>query len=228
MSHNFRIFDSLCVELKIMEVLVMKIAVIGANGKEGSLIVKEAIDRGIDVTSVVRSEKKAVTKDYLIRNVYDITEDDLKKFDVVVDALGFFGDNVKEYVPSMQHLIDVLKNLDTRLLVVGGAGSLYVDPDHTQQLYQQADFPEAVKPLSEQMGKSLDILKNSSINWTYISPAADFDYKAKRSGKYVVAGEEFSFDSEGKSKISYEDYAIAMVDEIINAKHKNERISVRW
>ncbi|APX71681.1 NAD(P)H-binding protein [Companilactobacillus allii] len=206
----------------------MKIAIIGANGKEGSLIAHEASSRGIEVTSIVRSKEKSVTDDYLVRNVYDITADDLKGFDVVVDALGFFGDNVKEYVPSTQHLIDILKDSKTRLLVVGGAGSLYIDPDHSQQLYQQADFPAAVKPLSEQMGNSLDLLKKSDINWTYISPAADFDYKAKRTGNYIVAGEEFSFDSEGKSKISYEDYAIAMVDEIENAKHKNERISVRW
>jgi len=206
----------------------MRIAIIGANGKEGSLIAKEAEKRGIEVTSIVRSEKKSVTNDYLVRDVYDITSDDLKSFDAIVDALGFFGDMVKEYVPSTQHLIDILKDSATRLLVVGGAGSLYLDPQHTKQLYQQADFPTAVKPLSEQMGKALDLLKQSDINWTYISPAADFDHNGDCTGKYVLAGEELTVDDNGQSKISYADYAIAMVDEIENEKYKNQRISVRW
>lgn len=206
----------------------MKIAVIGANGKEGSLIAKEAENRGLEVTSIVRSAEKSVTDKYLVRDVYDITSEDLAGFDAVVDALGFFGEMVKEYVPSTQHLINILKNSTVRLLVVGGAGSLYMNPEHTEQLFQGADFPAAVKPLSEQMGKALDLLKKSDLNWTYISPAADFDHNGARTGKYVVAGEEFTTDENDQSKISYADYAIAMVDEIENAKHKNERISVRW
>ncbi|KRK81200.1 NAD(P)-dependent oxidoreductase [Companilactobacillus nodensis] len=206
----------------------MKIAIIGANGKEGSLIAKEAENRGIEVTSIVRSAEKSVTDKYLVRDVYDITADDLKGFDAVVDALGFFGDSVKEYVPSTKHLIDILKGSNTRLLAVGGAGSLYLNAEHTEQLFQSAGFPAAVKPLSEEMGKALDLLKNSDINWTYISPAADFDHDAERTGKYVLAGEELTSDNKGQSKISYADYAIAMVDEIENNKYKNERISVRW
>lgn len=206
----------------------MKIAVIGANGKEGSLIVKEAKERGLDVTSIVRDSKKSPTDKYLVRDVYSLTADDVKDFDVLVDALGFFGPNVKEYVPATKHLIEILNGSKTRLLVVGGAGSLYLDSDHTKQLYQQDDFPEAVKPLSEEMGKSLDELRQSSINWTFISPAASFDAKGERTGKYVLAGEELTFDKDGKCEISYADFAIAMVDEIINAKHQKERISVRW
>lgn len=206
----------------------MKIAVIGANGKEGSLIVKEAQERGLDVTSIVRDSKKSPTDKYLVRDVYSLKTADVKDFDVLVDALGFFGPNVKEYVPATKHLIEILNGSKTRLLVVGGAGSLYLDSDHTKQLYEQDDFPEAVKPLSEEMGKSLDELRQSSINWTFISPAATFDAKGERRGKYVLAGEELTFDKNGKCEISYADFAIAMVDEIINAKHQKERISVRW
>jgi Putative NADH-flavin reductase len=206
----------------------MKIAVIGANGKEGSLIVKEAVTRGLDVTSIVRDSKKSPTDQYLVRDVYDLKADDVKGFDVLVDALGFFGPNVKEYVPATRHLIEILNGSATRLLVVGGAGSLYLDPDHTHQLYEQDDFPEAVKPLSEEMSKSLDELRQSSINWTFISPAAAFDAQGKRTGDYVLAGEELTFDKDGNCEISYADYAIAMVDEIVNAEHQKERISVRW
>lgn len=206
----------------------MKVAVIGANGKEGSLIVKEALNRGLDVTSIVRDAKKSPTDKYLVRDVYSLKSDDIKDFDVLVDALGFFGSAVKEYVPATQHLIEIIGDSKTRLLVVGGAGSLYLDENHTKQLYQQADFPDVVKPLSEEMGKSLDILRDSNIDWTFISPAADFQATAKRTGKYVLTGEELTFNANGKSEISYADFAIAMVDEIVEAKHSRERISVRW
>ncbi|MQS75274.1 NAD(P)-dependent oxidoreductase [Companilactobacillus halodurans] len=206
----------------------MKIAVIGANGKEGSLIVKEAVARGLDVTSIVRAAKKSPTDKYLVRDVYDLKAEDVKDFDVLVDALGFFGPNVKEYVPATKHLIEILNGSETRLLVVGGAGSLYVDKDHKQKVYEQAGFPDAVKPLSEEMGKSLDELRDSNINWTFISPAATFEAKGEKTGEYVLAGEELTYDKDGKSVISYADFALAMVDEIVNAKHQKERISVRW
>ncbi|MFD1418887.1 NAD(P)-dependent oxidoreductase [Companilactobacillus keshanensis] len=206
----------------------MKVAVIGANGKQGSMIVEEAFKRGLDVTSIVRDEKKSPTEKFLVRDVYNLTHDDIKDFDVLVDALGFFGDSVKEFVPSTQHLIDVLEETDIRLMVVGGAGSLYVNKEHTQRRFEQADFPDFVKPLSLEMGKALDLLRQSDINWTYLSPADDFDFDAEKTGEYVLAGEEMTFDKDGISKISYADYAVAMVDEIIAAKHKKERISVRW
>lgn len=206
----------------------MKIAVLGANGKEGSLIVKEALSRGLDVTSIVRDEKKSPTDKFIVKDIFDLATEDVKDFDVLVNAIGFFGPNVDKYVPSMKHLIETLSGLKTRLLVVGGAGSLFVDPEHQQQLYQQADFPEAVKPLSEEMGKELDLLRKSNLNWTFISPAASFNFDGEKTGKYVLAGEELTFADNGKSEISYADYAIAMVDEIENAKHNKERISVRW
>ena len=206
----------------------MKVAVIGANGKEGSMIVKEALDRGLDVTSIVRDSKKSPTDKYLVRDFNSLQTEDLQGIDVLVDALGFFGPSVKEYVPAMKHFIEILQGTKTRLLVVGGAGSLYVDQAHAKQLYQQADFPEAIKELSQEMGNSLDVLRQSSLNWTFISPAAMFDFKGPRTGKYILAGEELTFDKDGKSEISYADFAIAMVDEIINAKYQRERISVRW
>ncbi|MFD1470944.1 NAD(P)-dependent oxidoreductase [Companilactobacillus mishanensis] len=206
----------------------MKIAVIGANGKEGSMIVKEAQSRNIDVTSIVRDAKKSPTDKYIVSDIFGLKKEDIKSFDAVVNATGFFGDDVVKFVPSIEHLVEIFSGENTRLLVVGGAGSLYLDDSHTQKLYQSDGFPDSVKPLSEEMGKSLDVLKKSNINWTYVSPAADFDFKAEKTGKYVVAGEELTFDKNKNSKISYADYAIAMVDEIEEPKHENERISVRW
>ncbi|ALS02524.1 hypothetical protein ATZ33_14400 [Enterococcus silesiacus] len=205
----------------------MKVAILGANGKAGSAILKEAEKRGLDVTAIVRDAAKITDGTPVIeKDVYNLTTEDVKGFDVLVSALGFWGD-VSEFTGSTQHLIDILTNTNTRLLVVGGAGSLFVNPEHTVRLSETPDFPDAFKPLATAMGKGLDLLESAKdVNWTYISPAAEFDAEGAKTGKYVVAGEELETDKEGKSYISYADYAIAMVDEIEKNAHPNQRFSV--
>ena len=90
---------------------------------------------------------------------------------------------------SLKHLCDILSGTDTRLLVVGGAGSLYVDPEHTAQVMDGPDFPEVFKPLATNMGKALDELRRrDDVKWTYISPAGDFQAEGERTGKYIQAG----------------------------------------
>lgn len=205
----------------------MKVAILGASGKAGSAILKEAKKRGIDVTAIVRDAVKIVDGTPVIeKDVYGLTTDDVKPFDVLVSALGFWGD-VSEFTGSTQHLIDILTNQKTRLLVVGGAGSLYVTPEHTIHLSETPDFPEAFQPLAAAMGKGLDLLEaTKDVNWTYISPAIEFDAEGPATGKYITAGEELETDKDGKSYISYADYASAMVDEIQNNAHPNQRFSV--
>lgn len=205
----------------------MKVAILGANGKAGSAILKEAKRRGLDVTAIVRDAAKITDGTPVIeKDVYSLTTDEVMGFDVLVSALGFWGD-VSEFTGSTQHLIDILTNQKTRLLVVGGAGSLFVDPEHTIHLSETPDFPESFKPLATAMGKGLELLRAAkNINWTYISPAAEFDAEGSATGKYVEAGEELETNNEGKSYISYADYAVAMVDEIEKNVHPNQRFSV--
>lgn len=207
---------------------MMKIAVVAANGKAGKIIVEEAVARGHEVTAVVRGENKTKAKHQLIKDLYELTTEDLSGFDAVVDAFGIFDpEKLEEHQTSLKHLADILSNTSTRLLVVGGAGSLYVDPEHTIKLMDTPDFPDAFKPLASNMGKALAALKTrDDVNWTYISPAADFQAEGDRTGNYEVAGEELTLNSKEESVISYADYAIAMVDEIENGKHIKERFSV--
>lgn len=206
----------------------MKVAVIGANGGVGSLVVERSLNKNFDVTEIVRSADKAKTENYLIRDVYDLTSDDIKDFDVVVDALGFFGKNAPEYTPTTKHLLNIFSGLKTRLIVVGGAGSLFVNKEHTKKLSDSfPDEPWRVTPI--EMGKALDIIKKSKdVNWTYISPAAEFLREGTKKDEYVIAGEEFTTDENGKSQLSYADYATALVEEIENNKFNKQRISVRW
>ncbi|WP_101772944.1 SDR family oxidoreductase [Peptostreptococcus faecalis] len=206
----------------------MKIAVISANGKQGRKIVEEATRRNLDVTAVVRGENKSLAKKFIQRDLFDLTSDDLKDFDVVIDAFGTWADDtLHQHSTSLMHLSDILSGTDTRLLVVGGAGSLYIDKDHKLTLSDSPDFIEAFKPLAKAMGDSLEKLRSrDDVNWTYISPAADFQFEGERTGEYILAGEDFTVNSNGESFISYADYSIAMIDEAVNGEHIKQRISV--
>ncbi|CDB30993.1 MAG: NAD(P)H-binding protein [Oscillospiraceae bacterium] len=206
----------------------MKLAVIGANGKAGKLIVKEAVNRGLDVTAVVRGDNTTVAQEVLKKDLFDLTAADLKGFDVVIDAFGAWTEEtLPQHSTSLKHLCDILSGTDTRLIVVGGAGSLYVNPEHTVCVADGPDFPDVFKPVAAAMAKALGELRaRRDVKWTYISPAGDFRADGARTGKYILGGEELTLNSKGESMISYADYAIAMVDEAVNGGNIQKRISV--
>ena len=208
----------------------MKIAVLAANGKLGSLIVKEAVERGNDVTAIAREENRTVAKNFIKRDILDLTENDLKDFDVVITAFGAWTeDTLPLHKTTLEHLSNILANKNTHLLVVGGAGSLYTDDSLKTQLFETSNFPADYMPVATNMAKGLEVLrKRNDVKWTYISPAGDFDFEAERKGDYQLAGEVFTVNAKGESKISYADYAIAMVDEAEKGNHINQRISVLW
>ena len=206
----------------------MKIAVVCANGKEGKLLVKEALDRGLDVTAVVRGENRSAAEQVIAKDLFQLTAEDLKGFDVVIDAFGAWTEEtLPQHSTSLKHLCDILSGTDTRLLVVGGAGSLYVNPEHTAQVADGPDFPDAFKPLASAMAKALNELRGrEDVRWTYVSPAADFQADGARTGKYILGGEELTVNARGESVISYAEYAVAMIDEAVKGGHIRERISV--
>lgn len=205
-----------------------RIAVVCANGKAGKLIANEAVARGLDVTAVVRSENQTKAQHVLQKDLYDLTAEDLEQFDAVVDAFGAWTEEtLPQHSTSLKHLCDILSGKETRLLIVGGAGSLYVNPEHTACVADSPDFPDTFKPLAAAMAKALDELRErKDVRWTYISPAGDFQAEGEKTGKYILGGEELTLNEKGESIISYADYAVAMVDEITEGSHIQERISV--
>lgn len=205
-----------------------KIAVVCANGKAGKLIVKEAVERGMDVTAVVRKENQTKAQHVLQKDLFDLTAKDLESFDAVVDAFGAWTEETLPlHSTSLKHLCDILSGKQTRLLIVGGAGSLYVNPEHTAQVVEGPDFPDVFKPLALAQAKALDELRErKDVRWTYISPAGDFQAEGEKTGEYILGGEELTLNEKGESVISYGDYAVAMVDEIEKGSHIQERISV--
>ena len=206
----------------------MKIAVICANGKAGKLIVKEAAERGLDVTAVVRGENHTVATQVIKKDLFDLTTSDLEDFDVIIDAFGAWTpETLPLHSSSLKHLCDLTSGKNTRLLIVGGAGSLYVNAEHTAQVMDGPDFPDIFKPLASHMGKALEELRTrDDVKWTYVSPAGDFQAEGARTGDYILGGEELTLNSKGQSVISYADYAIAMVDEAVKGSHIQKRISV--
>ena len=208
----------------------MKIAVIGANGKSGSLIVKEALSRGHDVTAIIRRADAKVDPKakMLVKDLFQLTYDDLKPFDVIVDAFATWTlESLPLHQTSLKYLTDILSGKPNRFLVVGGAGSVYVNPEHTLRLVDTPEFPDEFKPLATNMAKALDELKKcNNVNWTYLSPAIEFIADGVRTGHYSAGGEQFMVNSQGKSQISYADYAIAMVDEAEHPKHIKQRFTV--
>lgn len=208
----------------------MKIAVVCAAGKQGCLLVSEALSRGHEVTGFVRNAEAelALGAKKIVKDLFALTREDLQGFDAVIDAFGAWTEEtLPQHTTSLMHLCDALSGTETRLLVVGGAGSLFVNPAHAKMLMELPSFPEAYKPLAESMRSALDMLRERrDVKWTYLSPAADFRAEGARTGRYLSGGEEYFENARGLSAISYADYAVAMIDEAESGKHDGKRFSV--
>lgn len=209
---------------------MMNIAVIGATGKAGSFIVKEAADRGHDVTALVRNAAKIGGSGAAVieKDIFELTAADLQPFDAVVNAFGAVPGQEQLHVEAGRVLIEALKGApNTRLIVVGGAGSLYVDEAKTTRLLDTAEFPQQFYATASSQGQNLEDLRQSSgIQWTFLSPSAFFDPEGKRTGVYRQGKDHLLVNAQGNSYISYADYAVAVVDEIEKPQHRNERFTV--
>ncbi|UTR13218.1 NAD(P)-dependent oxidoreductase [Salipaludibacillus sp. LMS25] len=208
----------------------MKIAIIGASGKSGKLILKEALDRGHDVTALVRNPSKVTEANITVieKDVFDITAEDIKAYDVVINAFNPPQGKEEQHIEAGRVLNKALKDAPkTRLIIVGGAGTLYVDQEKTTQLLDTPDFPEIARPTASNMRIAFnELLNETGFTWTFLSPAGFFDPNGKRTGSYKSGKDHVILNSKGESYISYADYAIAIVDEIENPKYMNERFTV--
>jgi putative NADH-flavin reductase len=212
----------------------MKIAVFGAGGRIGSRIVKEALDRGHDVTAIVRHpENYTLIHDHLKvakGSLFDPQDVETGAFDQ--DAVVSAYSNTKGAPASTiaelpMPLIKGLKQAHTkRLLIVGGAGSLEVAPG--TQLVDTPNFPVEYKSTALAHRDALKLFQNEKeLDWTYVSPAAEIA-PGERTGKFRVGGSQLLKDEHGKSFISMEDFAIAIVDEIENPAHIKGQMTVAY
>jgi putative NADH-flavin reductase len=221
-SYNLKKFN--------LEEYEMKIGIIGAGGKAGSLILKEAVERGHEVTAIVRDAAKVQHQniEVLEKDIFDITANDVKKFAVVVNAFGAAPGQEHLHVEAGKVLIEAMKGASqTRLMVIGGAGSLFVNEAKTTRVMDTPDFPKEYLATASNQGKNLEDLQTTKgVQWTFISPAAYFNPEGKRTGSYQKGNDNLIVNAAGQSYVSYADYAIAVVDEIEKPKHKNERFTL--
>ena len=207
--------------------IIMNILVIGANGNAGRRIVEKALKAGHKVTGLVRREGAIEGIPTIVKDALQLTKQELTQFDVVVNATSAFTPDTYHLQTDLTLLlVKALANTNMRLIVVGGAGSLYVDEDHTVQLYDTPDFPVEFLSLAKAQGNAIDILRKfSNVDWTFFSPAPIFDAEGAESNDYVIGNETVILNKEGQPYISYETYTQILVDEIKNHKFSRQRFT---
>jgi uncharacterized protein len=209
----------------------LKVILYGSTGKSGSVILKELVARSHTVVAAARKPER-------VQKLKDVTavQDDLsnsakitsivKGADAVVSAYGPPADDTTQIISAMDRLVKgILEAGGPRLIVVGGAGSLFVAPGIT--LRESGHLPKVWIPIVDAHIQVLRNLKQSSIDWTYFSPAGYFE-PGERTGKFRLGKDDLITDAQGNSRISFADYAIALVDELENPQHRRERFTIGY
>ena len=203
----------------------MKIALIGATGRGGSCILKELTDRGHQVTAIARDVSKVPSSAGVTAQAGDVNDTaGLKRLiaghDAVISAVQF--------VPTdSEGLIGAVRDSGVpRFLVMGGAGGLETAPG--VKLIDSPHFPPEYEAEARKAIAFLGLLKQESkLDWTYLSPATLIE-PGERTGKFRVGGDQLMTDAEGNSRITFEDFAIALVDELESHAHPRSRISIAY
>ncbi|WP_160106311.1 NAD(P)-dependent oxidoreductase [Pseudomonas izuensis] len=202
-----------------------KIAIIGATGRAGSQLLEEALRRGHSVTAIARDTSKIVPRSGVVSQAVDALDAAalqaaIAGHDVVISAAHF------STLPAAAVIGPVKQAGVKRLLVVGGAGSLLL-PDGTRVI-DSAGFPEAYKAEAGAGAVFLENLRQEKeLDWTFLSPSAEF-VEGERSGKFRIGKDDLLVSSEGRSWITFADYAIAMLDEVEAPKHSRQRFTVGY
>jgi len=214
-----------------------KVAVIGATGFVGTQVVKELSDRGYEVEAVVRDaskvqqNEKVTAKSVDVNHVEELAEA-LKGNDAVISTFNAGWTNPNLYDDFLNGSVNIEKAVEQsgvkRFITVGGAGSLFIDG---KQLVDGPDFPTDIKPGATAARDYLNKIKeNNTLDWTFFSPAIEMHpgTAGVRIGSYRTALENPVFDENGRSVLSVEDVAVALVDELEQNNHIRERFTAAY
>jgi putative NADH-flavin reductase len=210
----------------------MNIALLGASGNIGKRILSEALSRGHSVTAIVRHPEKITDKhERLVVQKGDVLDQNaltnlIQGFDVLVSAIAPDTGNLQNFVVAAKNLVTAVKQAGVkRLVVVGGAGSLEVSPG--VRLVDTPAIPESWKPMVRSHIDALDVYRDSHIDWTFFSPAGTIE-PGERTGIFRLGETRLVTDAKGESRISMEDYAVAMVNEIEKAAHIRKQFTIGY
>jgi putative NADH-flavin reductase len=213
----------------------MKVALLGATGFVGSAILNEALNRGHAVTAIVRDAGKLPVRDKLITKSCDIFKTAqlailLRGHDAVISAFNPGWKNPRLYEDQVKGTTSILAAIMEagirRVLWVGGAGGLEVKPG--VRVIDAPDFPDWVKPGSLATMNALDQLRqHPELEWSFLAPSAQM-VPGVRTGKFRLGGDALLVDARGDSKISVQDFAVAMIDELEKPAHVRKRFTVGY
>ena len=214
-----------------------KIVLIGASGFVGSALLKEALDRGNSVTAVVRHPEKITTvhKNLVVKqadiSLHETVSEVCKSSDVVISAYnpGWKNPDIAEETTRVYRIIlDGVRQAEVkRFLVVGGAGSLFISPG--KRLMDAGVMPEFVLPAVRALAGIYlnDLIAEKNIDWVFFSPAGNL-IQGLRTGKFRLGKDDLIVNETGESKISVQDYAMAMIDEVESPAHHRERFTIGY
>ena len=208
----------------------MQIVIFGATGRIGQRILQEALTRGHTVTAALRrTSRLGIAHDRLQTVTADVTiADEVARAadgkDAILSAIGPgpSGDP-GVIVAAARSFVVALAARPTRLIAVGGAGTLEIRPG--VQRLDTPDFPEAYRPSGYAQREALALYRASSLDWSYLSPPIVIE-PGSRSGVYRTGGDQVLFDQAGRSRISMEDFAVALLDEVEHPRHVRKRFTV--
>lgn len=208
----------------------MKIGVIGANGNLGNKIVKQALDRGLDVKAFVYMGTCLDQRvESIQKNMFDLTKEDICDLDVIISAFGsgFKADPTINKKAFLQY-IALLKDTNIKLVTIAGAGSLYSDSSHTLYEYETENHPSKLKEISKNIRLGIDELeKEKSFNWTVVCPSRRFDLNGSFSKDYIIGTDcEIIYNEDQQSYVTYDDLAKAMIDISVQDLYQHQVVTV--
>ncbi len=206
----------------------MKIAVIGAAGKAGTHILREAIMRNLDVTAIVKNKATVQVENATIieSDLFRLTKEQIQPFDIIINAFAPLPGEENLHVSAGRHLISLLEGTTKKLIVLGSSGCLYIDREKTKRLMDTEDYPEELVANAKAQLQNLNDLENSSIQWIFVLPSKVFDSDGPRTGHYIKGEEKLLVNSQFNSYISYADFAVAILDEIENNEYQSKTFTV--
>jgi hypothetical protein len=214
-----------------------KIVLIGASGFVGSAILKEALDRGHQVTAVVRHPEKIKT----VNKNLTVKKGDVSDAETVTEVSTGADAVISAYNPGWQNpqiaeeTTTVYRNIINgvrkagvkRLLVVGGAGSLFISPG--KRLMDSGIIPESYLPALKALSDIylVDLTAEKNLDWVFFSPAGNIE-PGERTKKFRLGKDDLIVNEKGESRISVQDYAVAMVDELEKPAHHQVRFTIGY
>ena len=207
----------------------MKIAIIGATGRVGKLLINEALKRNYEVTAIVRNASKLENKNIQVieKPFLEVSKEDLNGFDVVINAIGIWTVEEAGFMKIQhEHFLNLLANTKTRYIVVGGVGSLYTDATKATRVINSVDFPKEWIPVASGNVDAYNAISSrNDVLWTFFSPAYMFDPDGKETNEFIFGDDILLFNKDNESYLSYIDGAKIVLDEITNKNYIQKRFT---